>query len=401
MRKLFQSIRGFCKKMIELRRKNLLRKFLNLLIEKIKIKLIIFIKKIKKLLKIKLLFKFPNKNSILLYDKIHSLILKETIKKDFNILKIRELEIYFWIFLKQIIFFDLKFVTYCKNYIKFTKPRVIITFNERKPQFFDLKNSFKNINFISIQNGLHFPDYFKEYTFSKSSKCDYFFVFNKHFIQSFQRHIKSKYIVLGSFKNNLVKVNKPKKNDNFLLISEYDQPKLPRHIKAKKLYEKLLPLIKLYFYNSNKKIHILLKSKDHRVIEEIKFYKKIFQSNCVFQRVDHWKKSYKILDKYKNIISMRSSMGYESIARNKKIAILSPKILDSKHWFGWPSPPQKIYNFFIVKKASYDEIERVLNNIKNCSQTNWNKKYFSAIKDKLYLNRNNTKLKNVISKCLN
>jgi len=360
-----------------------------------------FLKKIKKLYTARFFFNLPKKKNILLYDEIHSLILKETIKKDFNILKTRKLEIYFWIFLKQIISFDFKFSTYCKNYIKFTKPKVIITFNERKSRFFDFKNSFKNINFISIQNGLHFPDYFKEYTFSKYSKCDYFFVFNKHFIQSFKKYIKSKYIVLGNFKNNLIKVNKSKKNDNFLLISEFDQPKQPRHIKAKKLYEKLLPLINLYLYNSNKKIHILLRRKDHRVIEEIKFYKKIFQSNCVFQRADHWKKSYKILDKYKNIIFMRSSMGYESIARNKKVAILSPKMLDSKHWFGWPSPPQKIYNFFIVKKASYDEIERVLNNIKNCSQTNWNKKYFSAIKDQLYLNRNNTKLKNVIFKCLN
>lgn len=361
----------------------------------------VFLKKIKKLYTLRFYFNLPKKKKILLYDEIHSLILKETIKTDFNILKIRELEIYFWIFLKQIIFFDFKFSTYCKNYIKFTKPKVIITFNERKSNFFDLKNSFQNINFISIQNGLHFPDYFKEYTFSKSSKCDYFFVFNKHFIQSFQRYIKSKYIVLGNFKNNLIKINKPKKNDNFLLISEFDQPKLQRHIKAKKLYEKLLPLINLYFYNSNKKIHILLRRKDHRVIEEIKFYKKIFQSNCVFQRADHWKKSYKILDKYKHIIFMRSSMGYESIARSKKVAILSPKMLDSKHWFGWPSYPRKIYNFFIVKKGSYDEIERVLNNIKNCSQTNWNKKYYKSIKDQLYFDRNNTKLKNIIYKCLN
>tara|TARA_B110000037_G_scaffold222934_1_gene300614 strand:- start:2097 stop:3200 length:1104 start_codon:yes stop_codon:yes gene_type:complete len=356
----------------------------------------IFIKKIKKLLKIKLLFNFPNKNSILLYDKIHSLILKETIKKDFNILKIRELEIYFWIFLKQIIFFDFKFSTYCKNYIKFTKPKVVITFNERKPQFFDLKNSFKDINFISIQNGLHFPSYFKKYKFNRSSKCDYFFVFNKYFIQSFQRHIKSKYIVLGNFKNNLVKINKSKKSDNFLLISEFDQSEEQMQINAMKLYDKLLPLVNLYFYNSNKKIHILLRNYDHRVIDEIKYYKNFFQSNCIFHKVDYWKKSYKILDKYQNIIFMRSTMGYESIGRKKKVAIFSPKILDSKHWFGWPAPPQKRYNFFTVRKSSYDEIKRVLDNIKNCSQTNWEKKYYNSIKDQLYLNKNNNKLKEIV-----
>ena len=98
-----------------------------------------FVKKIKKFYNIKFFFNFPSQKNILLYDEIHSLILKETINKDFNILKIRDLEIYFWIFLKQIIFFDFKFYTYCKNYIRYTKPKVIITFNERKPLFFDLK----------------------------------------------------------------------------------------------------------------------------------------------------------------------------------------------------------------------------------------------------------------------
>ena len=129
-----------------------------------------------KLYKIKFRFDFPLPEKILLFDESHSSILKEIIKKDFSVLKVRDKkEIYFWIFLKQIIFFDFKFSTYCKNYIKFTEPKVIVTFNERKSRFFDLKNSFKNINFISIQNGLHFPDYFKEYTFSKYSKCDYDF----------------------------------------------------------------------------------------------------------------------------------------------------------------------------------------------------------------------------------
>ena len=55
----------------------------------------IFIKKIKKFYTIKFFFNSPKRKSILLYDEINSLILKETIKKDFNILKTRELEIYF------------------------------------------------------------------------------------------------------------------------------------------------------------------------------------------------------------------------------------------------------------------------------------------------------------------
>jgi surface carbohydrate biosynthesis protein len=357
----------------------------------------IFFKKIKKLYTLKIFFHLPKIKSILLYDEVHSLILKEIIKKDFNILKTRELEIYFWIVLKQIILFDFKFSTYCKNYIKFTKPKVVVTFNDRKLKFYELKDSFKNINFISIQNGLHDENFFKKYIFNKC-KCDYFFIFNKHYIQSYKKYIKSKYIVFGNFKNNLIKINKSKKSNDFLLISEFDET----NDNIMDFHKKLLGLINLYFLNSNKKIHILLRRKDHKVINEINFFKKIFKSNCVFHKSNYWKKSYKILDKYENIIFVRSALGYESIARKKKIAVFPPnKIGNYKYWFGWPAPPQKSYNFFTAKKYSYNEIKRVLNNIKNCSQTNWNKKYFSAIKDQFYLNRNNTKLKNVIFKCLN
>ena len=45
-------------------------------------------------------------------------------------------------------------------------------------------------------------------------------------------------------------------------------------INAMKLYDKLLSLVNLYFYNSNKKIHILLRRTDHGVKDEINYYKK-------------------------------------------------------------------------------------------------------------------------------
>ena len=64
----------------------------------------IFFKKIKKLIKIKFLFSLPVKKKVLLYDESNVKILKDIIRQDFNVIKIREIEIYFWIFIKQIFF---------------------------------------------------------------------------------------------------------------------------------------------------------------------------------------------------------------------------------------------------------------------------------------------------------
>ena len=69
-----------------------------------------FFKKIHLILKIDLCFDIPKKNKLLLFDESHSSILKKIIKKNFNILNVRNKKIYFWILLKQIIFFDFSFL---------------------------------------------------------------------------------------------------------------------------------------------------------------------------------------------------------------------------------------------------------------------------------------------------
>jgi len=116
-----------------------------------------------------------------------------------------------------------------------------------------------------------------------------------------------------------------------------------------------------------------------------------------FQANSNWKKSYETIDKFENIIFMHSALGYEAIARKKKVAIFSPKkVKNSNYWFGWPATFQKRYNFFTVKNLSFIETKRVLDNISNCSQISWEKKHYITIKDQLYLDKKNTKLKKVI-----
>lgn len=355
-----------------------------------------FVKKIKKIYKIKFFFTLPKKKDILLYDEIHSSILKKIVKKDFNIFKTRDLEIYFWIFLKQIIFFDFKFLTYTKNYIRFVSPKIIITLNDRKYQFYKLKDSFKCINFIAIQNGVHIPTFFKnkELTESRNLKCNHFFVINKFYIKKYKKHINAKYHILGKFTNNAVKTKKFISSNNFLLISQFDKS----NSNLNNFYTKLLISLNLYFCNSDKKLNILLRSKNSFLQkEEIEFYRKFFRFNCIFQKTSNWKKSYEKLDKFENIIFMHSTLGYEAISRKKKVAIFSPKKVGNlSYWFGWPAPIQKRYSFFSAKNSGFDEIKRVLNNVKNCSQSNWEKKHYMKVKDHLYLNKNNTKLKKVI-----
>ena len=144
------------------------------------------IDKINSILILRFRFDLPKKNKILLYDEVHFKVLKEIIKRDFNILELRNKKIYFWIYLKQIIFFDFSFKTYSKNYIKFTSPKVIITFNDARFQMYELKKDFEDISFVSVMNGLRFSYWFKnnkigwfdnsnKTRWPKNLRSDYFF----------------------------------------------------------------------------------------------------------------------------------------------------------------------------------------------------------------------------------
>lgn len=352
------------------------------------------------LLKVTFRFDLPKKNKLLLYDEIHWQSLKEIIKIEFNILELRKKRIFFWIYLKQLFFLDISFKTYSINYIKYTAPKIIITFNDARFKMYYLKKYFKNISFISVMNGYRHDKWFKTnkklwLNNKKKLYGDYFFVLNKYYIPKYQNLINSEFNLLGHFRNNSVKISNTKFHGQFLYISQTWEEKedINFHIK-------LLSFINLYLSRSNKKIHILLRrtTKNKLLKDEIDFYKKIFQSNCVLHQIDEWKKKYKLIDNYENIIFTLSTMGYEAIARKKKVAIFTPKTINGLRFHpGWPAPYQKKINFFSTQNLTYNSVKKVLQNINNCSQTNWNKNYYSVIQDWLHYDDKNHSLEKVIN----
>lgn len=365
-----------------------------------------FFIKIKLFLRIKFRFDLPKKNSLLLFDEIHLSILKKIIKKEFNILKLRDdKEIYFFIFIKQIFLLDFTFKTYCINYIKFTSPKVVITLNDSRLEMYDLKKYFKKISFISVMNGIHLHGWFDS-NFSekvqqlklKNLQCDYIFLLNKYYKSKYQKLIKSNYDTLGHFKNNFVKIKKIKFKKQFLLISQIHQDQI-----LHKFHTKLLYILNIYLTKKKKKLHILLRrNKTHPLqLKEINFYKKVLKSNCIFYKSTNWKKNYETIDKFENIIFTHSTMGFEAIARKKKVAIFPPKtIYGSRYYFGWPAPYERKNDYLCTSSLNYNSVSRVLDNVYNCSQANWNIKYYKLIKDYFHYDQNNKKLRKLILKLI-
>ena len=186
----------------------------------------------------KLSFSVPKKNEIGVYDLLpeKNILLHLLSKRKFSQIFVRNEILYIKLIIK--VFFSIKsidlmlrynfYVAYLFQVIKEVNPKILITFIDNNIYFYILKNYFKKIKFISIQNGKRseFPDFFGDAKIknnkSKFLKSDFFFVFSESIGKKFNKYIKSKYCAIGSYKSNFYKIkshNKIKKS--VLWISQY------------------------------------------------------------------------------------------------------------------------------------------------------------------------------------
>ena len=280
-------------------------------------------------------FFLPPKKKILIFDTANSHLFKFYIKdKDVIDLDVRRRKI------NVIILFISLFRKFSKklshnyyiNYIKFVNPKLIITYVDNNEFFFQLKNFFPSIIFLSVQNGTGIT-WEKKNNFKKKWLCDYFFCFSDAYKKIYQKRISGKVITIGSFKNNILTPhNKNKKRKKIItFISQY-RTKNESNINYKKMYlseKKIINLLIPFCIKNNLKLYIAGVHIDSKQ-SEIDFFKKLVdfknRSNSSIMiyspRIDDFS-SYRLIDKSQLVIYIDSTLGLESFARNNKTIALS------------------------------------------------------------------------------
>lgn len=228
---------------------------------------------------------------------------------------------------------------YVIEYIKKTKPKVIITFVDTHAGFYKLKKKFPKKKFIVIQSGTKGKKNFKELKLSpKNDEVDYYFTMNKFLSEYLKKKIKAKFITIGSFKANQIKIENNSKKEILFISKQNDFYKdpVPHHEFL------IINLLSDYLRKKNIILHILLKHniesqyKDYLYNKGIKNIKIIYpQSNDVFI-------SYKICQKYKLIINTDSTLGYEMLSLRKKVIFINYGSLEKTRWIkhnGYPIVP--------------------------------------------------------------
>lgn len=375
----------------------------------VKKKYMLFINKILKfffyVLKLSFEFNVPKKKPILCYHKNTEVILFFGIKK--NLIETMNLEkINLYIFFLTVLNFKFSINSYVHNYIKFVSPKVVITFIDNDIRFYSFKFFFPNIVFIAIQNGLRLErdQFWSDLKKEKKNilSVDYYLLFNRYYADELKKYIKHTPILIGSLKNNSVEFKKCKKNlRSLLFISQID----PHNIK-KYYYWKtervILPIINEYCKKRNIEFVVFSRS-NHK--NEKNFYHSILNKN--FKYIERYeldrsfKKNYKIIDNFNNILFIDTTMGYEFITRKKKIIVFSGR--DSqfgiKSYFGWPKKLNYEGNFYTCK-TDKKKIFNLLDKNLKISYKLWRKKNFKILKDLFVYKKDNNQFVNLVTSIL-
>lgn len=317
----------------------------------------------------------PKISDILIFDYVGSDNFTEYFKNyNYDILHIRGEKINLFIILKCLFNFKINFQNYINEYIKISKPKIVITFIDNNYFFYTLKKYNPEIKTIFVQNGIrsHLTDIFgkKEILRKKKSySVDYMFTSNDIIGKKYNGFIKGAIVPIGYFKNNKHLINSNSRKKEMLYISTHRNLELDKKIYGKYTWSDVIKNDEIflkwlnYFCILNKiKINILARYNDNSGCEKEKFYFDKFFNKYNFITSSN---PYKIIDKYKYLITNDSTLGIENLARGGITAFICNRLNIypfNTRKFGWMEGFPKI-GFFWTHFNNINEFSRVINNI--------------------------------------
>ena len=361
---------------------------------------------------IKFTFHFIPKSDYLILDNPGANLIRKTLKKNIPILSTRESRINLFILFFSIFSFS-KYKLgqkYLISYIRMNNPKVIISHIDNNNFFYSLKKIFPKIKFIFIQNGISLASKKNSEIKKLNWKADYFFSYSESYRKRYYQIFKSKVFNIGSFKNNLKKINKNINKKSLVFISQIPLTILDKNNNFNERFYKsekiLIPL--LFSFCEQNDFNFIVAGRFNKKKSQIEksFYDFILSQNrkkYIFKSQHSEFSSYNLIDNANLVVFIDSALGYQSLARgNKTLGIcLRSYFTSNKNLnFGWPFK-FKDEGPFWINKFNKKKILMKLKYLKNLNDNQWNKIYDKYSKNLLtydYGNKNFKDCFNQISK---
>lgn len=384
---------------------------------------------LKSLLNFRLLrFNFlPLKNVDLIiygHSHINFIFIKYLKSKKYKIIEREKIELNIFVLVKYLFSKDpdYTYLDYLIFKINLINPQITISSFDNDPNYWKIADKLK-CKTILIQNGWRTiqNDIFENLKKPKKKfHIDYICLWSEIYNSLYGKFLTGKFIITGSIKNNFFKKNKTKKKREITFISQFrkvEQVMKSEYFQSNPIgfiinqpEERLLPLLNNFCKKNKINLNILSTSlhsaskKGHTYVDEYEWYNR-FLIDCNWKLIKNSGSvnlPYKIIDESKLIVSMDSSLGYESLARDCKTVYLPKRNKHSDQIFGWPYKLNSVGNFwisrFLINNKQFEiflQKNLILNNNK------WLKKN-KNIKEKLcFYDINNRLLKKIFLENLN
>ena len=367
-------------------------------------------------------FSIPRKAEILIYDTAGYEFYSEYLKK-FKIEKLflrrESLNLYCILYsiFKKIYTRDSLKNIYIDCFINLVKPKLIITWTDNNIHFYSISKKYKGTKTVFIQNGtrVEIGDIFSLLRRSNKKKyhVDYMCVMNNPVGELYKKYISGDTVVVGSIINNKKKlINNSKKNNIVVFISQFyplnkndDLVEKNNHFlgNCEQFHEtdkRVIINLANWCQDNNKFIHIAGRTNN---IKEYEFFNEVLKTyKCwkFFPKIN-FDSSYSLINKAQCTVSICSTLGVEVLARGFRVIFISrkPELKLKSSSFGWPNKFSE-EGFFWTNFKGPESINRLLDNVTECSDVVWKKETKPFLTDLLHYDYGNMNFRKLINQLL-
>jgi len=294
---------------------------------------------------------------------------------------------------------------YTEGFIRFCKPKLVITFIDNYEYFYSISESCSTVSMF-IQNGIRSKkgDIFQfSGCLSKNRyRVDHMLVFGTDVGREYKNFLSGHVTVIGSFKNNYFIGTNFSKRGVVRFVSQWrprfnNDGQFTLSTLSGEIYTNInesifssikfiLPLLQSWCRSRGKSLEIVGVSND-LFKQEKNFFDSILPvGSYTFVPAAPFPSAYKLIDSAEMVVSIDSTLGYESLARGKRVACFSCRVREvdcSSYGFGWPGTFPDSGPFWTNRMNPMD-ITRILDYVDSVSEQEWSEQlshHFKGIMD--------------------
>jgi surface carbohydrate biosynthesis protein len=352
--------------------------------------------------KFKFSFAAPKGKQVALHDASGINILNKYVPE--NELSVIDVEhVNFFAVLRMLATGKKSFFDYTIAYIKIFKPRFVFTFIDNNIDFYKLASIFPKVKFIAIQNGLRsnyanqlsngFFDLLENESANNRLSAYAICVLGSNEGDKYSKYIQATQIITGSLKNNLIGSQiEPTEHFDIVYVSQHAPFEIPdsemkfffgnKSITASEFYAIEEYIVRFLVARSNRlgqSFAVLGKRTDSSSFEREFFDSAAAPYNVRFIPRTSEASTYEFCNSASLVVTTDSTIGFEFLARGKKVAFLSARIDAIDHVlsqevhdtdFGFPLELGTTGPFW-TNAANKSEFERVIGSIQSMSDAQW------------------------------